>query len=67
MSKRSFLGRRKTDWIIPLILLFLVGLVAIWAIDNRIKKHDAEAINQSLNTQVKLQERELKHMEKHSK
>ncbi|MBV9470290.1 MAG: hypothetical protein JO316_16150 [Abitibacteriaceae bacterium] len=64
MFKRSFLGRRKTDWIIPLILLFLVGLAAIWAIDNRIKKHDAEAINKSLNTQVKLQERELKHLEK---
>lgn len=63
MSRRNPLGRRRADWIIPVILLLITSLVALWAINNRLQKRDAEVINQSLKKQVELQDRTLKHLE----
>lgn len=64
MSRRNPLGRRRADYIIPLALLLATGLAALWAFDNRLKKHDVEDINHSLKKQVELQDRTLKHLEK---
>ena len=63
MEKRLKFGRRKSDWLIPAAFLLLAFLAALWAILNLVGREKAEDINSGLQSQVKLQERLIKHYE----
>ena len=52
-------GRRKVDWMVPLILLILSVMAGLWAIDNYSKAQQLKQINMALDAQSKLLDRLL--------
>ena len=54
MSNRSRFGRRKTDWIIPGLLLFSLLLAVYWGVYNYIQEQNEEAMSRMTRTQVEL-------------
>jgi hypothetical protein len=63
-NRRRPWGRRRSDWLIP-VLLLIAGLSALlWAWSVRVQKHDVEELNKGLNTVTQLRERQLRNLEK---
>ncbi|MBV9467871.1 MAG: hypothetical protein JO316_24960 [Abitibacteriaceae bacterium] len=51
-DQRAKTGRRKSDWLIPLLGLVLISLAACWAIYNYVQMQEAEKLNKTLQTVV---------------
>lgn len=62
--RRSILGRRKSDYIIPLVLLIIAYLVFLWATDLLRRQQNAEDQLAALNQQVEIMNRWMKNAEK---
>jgi hypothetical protein len=45
MNKRNALGRRRSDWIIPLLLVVVAGLATVWALRYRAQQSQAQKLN----------------------
>lgn len=51
-DRRARTGRRKSDWLIPLVGLVLISLAACWAIYNYVQVRETEKLNKTLQTVV---------------
>ena len=67
MSRRTPFGRRKSDWIIPIILVVLAVVAVGWAVYNRVQAKDAETISHAYKDQATVLERQLKTVDKKNK
>ena len=67
MSRRTPFGRRRSDWIIPILLLSLVLVAIGWAVYNRVQAKDAETISNAYKDQATVLERQLKTVDKKTK
>jgi hypothetical protein len=63
-NRRRPWGRRRSDWIIPLLLLIALTGAFAWAWNNYQAKTDVAEINRSLEVQTQLRERQIRNYEK---
>ena len=62
-KRRINFGRRRSDWLVPALLLTIAVANAIWAYSNYLQRQDVEALKKGLEVQTQLRERQLKNYE----
>jgi hypothetical protein len=63
-KRRINFGRRRSDWLVPLIFLTIAVANALWAYNNYLQRQDVEALKKGLEVQTQLRERQLRFYEK---
>lgn len=63
-DRRRHLGRRTSDWMLPLMFAAFAILALAWGVDSYRKRKQIEEMNKTIATQAKLMERIINHQEK---
>ncbi len=63
-KRRINFGRRRSDWLVPLLLFAIAVANALWAYNNYLQRQDVEALKKGLEVQTGLRERQLHNYEK---
>lgn len=63
-KRRINFGRRRSDWLVPLLLFSIAFANALWAYNNYLQRQDVEALKKGLEEITGLRERQLNFYEK---
>jgi len=63
-KRRINFGRRRSDWLLPLLFLTIALVTAMWAYSSYLQRRDIEILKKGLEVQTGLRERQLKFYEK---
>ena len=59
MMKRNILGRRRSDWIVPVILAAIAGITIGWALTSAEKNRQIERIEKDYENALQIASRDI--------
>ena len=65
MSRQYQFGRRKSDWLIPGLLILSLFIAVFWGTYNQIQKQNAEVMGKMTKAQVQIMDRLIQHHQGH--
>ncbi len=66
MDKGFRFGRRKSDWLLPGILVAICTVAVGWGLFNQTRRHDEEVMSKMTKAQVRLMHHLLEHQHRNA-